>query len=324
MSKILKIIITAIFFIVIAFGIYFFLIPQSTNITSEIFLIKDTSEIAKVLIIQNSEKVTLSRTHSEGTWIVDNKYPANKKAIKMLFQTLTEAKINKPVLISENDSTVKYLQSEGKIIEIYTFDNKLIKKIIVGSYNKEYEGTYMMNVENNIPFIVNIPGVENNLNYRYNINALYWLKPEIFSYNPNEIKAIILKYPNNNAKSFRLEVFPDTAKIFNFQDNKYITNINLQKVGSYLSYFMNVKFASETTDTKKIRNKLLKEIPFADITVETGNNKIKNVKLFKIENDSTNNFDMNKLRAIINNQDVVIVKYYDFDLILKDINYFAN
>ncbi len=324
MSKILKIIITSVFFIVIAFGIYFFLIPQSKNITSEIFLIKDTSEIAKIFITQNSEKVTLSRTHPGGAWIVDNKYPANKKAIKKLYQTLTEAKINKPVLISENDSAVKYLQSKGKKIEFYNFDNEIIKKIIIGSYNKEYEGTYMMNIKNNTPFIVNIPGVENNLNYRYNINAEYWLEPDIFSYNPNEIKEIILKYPNNNAKSFRLEVFPDTVRIFSFQDNKYIPNINLHKAGSYLSYFMNVKFASETSDTEEVKNNLRKEIPFAEITVINNNNKIKNVKLFKIKNDSTGNFDMNKLRAIINNQDVVIVKYYDFDLILKDINYFTN
>ncbi|RLD52013.1 MAG: hypothetical protein DRI94_04375 [Bacteroidetes bacterium] len=325
MNKTQKITISFFFLLIVSVGLYYFFKSDNKNMTSELFIVKDTADIAKIIISQDSGKVILTRNKKLHHWTVDNKYPGNKKAIKKLYQTLTEVRISKPVLHSKKDSLIKNIQNNGKKIEIYNSDNQLIKKIMVGSFQKQLEGTYLYNPKEKSIFIVNIPGLENDLNYRYNINPVYWLKPEIFSYRPNDIKEIVLNYPEKPSKSFKLKILKDTAYLYLLSNNVPVKNLNLLKVGSYLSYFMNVKFASETTDTEKLRNKLLNKIPYAEIRVTDINQHTKNIKLFQIINESeSGKFDLNKLHALINDKDVVIVKYVDFDLILKDIYYFVN
>ena len=325
MNKTQKITISFFFLLIVSVGLYYFFKSDNKNMTSELFIVKDTADIAKIIISQDSGKVILTRNKELHNWIVDNKYPGNKKAIKKLYQTLTEVRISKPVLHSKKDSLIKNIQNNGKKIEIYNSDNQLIKKIMVGSFQKQLEGTYLYNPKEKSIFIVNIPGLENDLNYRYNINPVYWLKPEIFSYRPNDIKEIVLNYPEKPSKSFKLKILKDTAYLNHLSNNATVKNLNLLKVGSYLSYFLNVKFASETNDTEKLRNKLLNKIPYAEITVIDINQHTKNIKLFQIKSGSEfGKYDLNKLHALINDKDVVIVKYVDFDLILKDIYYFVN
>ena len=325
MNKTQKITISFFFLLIVFVGLYYFFKTDNKNLTSELFIVKDTADIAKIIISQDSGKVILTRNKELHHWTVDNKYPGNKKALKKLYQTLTEVRISKPVLHSKKDSLIKNIQIKGKKVEIYNSDNQLIKKIMVGSFQKQLEGTYLYNPKEKSIFLVNIPGLENNLNDRYNINPVYWLKPEIFSYRPNDIKEIVLNYPEKPSKSFQLRIMKDTAYLYHLSNNVPVKNLNLLKVGSYLSYFMNVKFASETTNTEKLRNKLINKMPYAEITVLDINKHTKNIKLFQIKNDSeSGKYDLNKLHALINDKDVVIVKYVDFDLILKDINYFVN
>lgn len=321
MSKGVKIVIVAAFLTVMVFGTVTFFNFKNENITSELFTVKDTSDISKIVITQQGKKVKI--TKDDNSWTVDDKYPANKKAIKKSFLCLTESKISKPVVKAKEDSIISEIKNNGKIVTIYNSDNKLIKKLFIGSYLKN-EGTYMMNPAVRTPFIVNVPGVVNDLNYRYNINPVYWLNPLIFSYKPDNIKEISVHYADSLKHSFKLEIFPDKAKLIDLSDNVPIPDINLKKVGSYLSYFMNVKFSSETNDTEKLKNDLLQTVPLAEITVKDINDITKNVKLYKIKHSETGDFDLNKLYAIINNEDIVIVKYIDFDLILKDIKYFQK
>lgn len=306
-------------------GLFFFLYPKKSNLTSELFTVKDTSKLTKIIISQDTLKVILSKNKTQGTWTVNNKYPANKKSIKKLFQTLSFSKISKPVSSSKTDSVLQSLQNNAKKIEIYNSDNEMIKELKIANYNKYLGGTYMLNSEFNTPFIVNIPGVENDLSYRYNINSSYWMERVIFSYRPNDIKKITLKYPGNLSKSFNLSVFEDSAQIYNLQNKKLLSEIDLHKVGSYLSYFMNVNFSDETFNTKILTKQLKSQKPLAVLIVTDNNNLSRFVKLYKKSNrNEKNGYDLNYLYALINNNDVVIVKYVDFDLILKDINYFAN
>jgi len=325
MSKNIKIVISFFLILIISYGLFFFFKPESKKTTSELFIIKDTADISKVSISQDSVMVIISRNKNSKNWTVDNKYPANNQAVKKLFQTLTEVKISKPVLNSKKDSLIKNIENNGKIIKVYNFNNELIKEIKTGNYMKKLEGTYMYNPKANSIFIVNIPGLENDLNYRYNMNPVYWLKSEIFSYHPNDIKEISVNYPDAVSRSFKLTILKDTANLIYLSDNKHVKTLNLNKVGSYLSYFMNVKFSSETSNTQEIRKELLKRTPYSEITVTDINQQTKNIKLFKIKTkNEPDGYDLNKLHALINNNDVVIVKYVDFDLILKDINYFTN
>jgi hypothetical protein len=102
-----------------------------------------------------------------------------------------------------------------------------------------------------------------------------------------------------------------------------IKQIDKKKVGSYLSYFMNVKFSSILNLQKESIDSIFSVEPDYTIRVEDIYNRIKNVdlKLIRDSSDKTT-YDLNNVYAIINNEDLVKVKFIEIDLLLKDIDYF--
>ncbi len=122
-----------------------------------------------------------------------------------MIQALSEIKIHTPVKKEIKDSVIKDIEKTAKEIIVFNHKNKILKNWKIGRYDKNIEGTYIMAKNNENPFVVNIPGLENNLHNRYNINTLYWINPELFSYQPHEIKELSIKNTFNTNKSFKFK-----------------------------------------------------------------------------------------------------------------------
>lgn len=286
-----------------------------------LFAVKDTSDIAFVKLTDGENAVILQKQASN-EWIVNQKYPANKKAIFKLMQCLTETKVEKPVPKNTMDSVIKSKDSFKKI-ELFNKRNKIIKSWLLGPYNKQLNGTIILQSESDKAYIVNIPGLVNNLHYRYESNSIYWIKSEIFSYQPHEIKSISVNYHNNKKKSFKISISKEDVSIHTENDILMNKQIDKKKVGSYLSYFMNVKFSSILNLQKESIDSIFSVEPDYTIRVEDIYNRIKNVDLKLIRNsDNKTTYDLNNVYAIINNEDLVKVKFIEIDLLLKDIDYF--
>ncbi len=304
---------------------WFIFFNNSTEDLSEMFIIKDTSVVFEVSISNDVKNVNIKKINKSNKWYVNDKYEANEKSVKRLIQALKEVKINRPVKKEKLDSVITTLEEKGTAVYIFDKKGNKIKSWIIGAYKESAKGTYMMDTENKQAFIVNIPGLENDLNYRYNINSIYWIKTELFSYQPSEIKEIEIIYNNTPSKSFRLVIENDKVQLFSHKSKIQLEGINYNNVGSYLSYFMNVKFSSFYDFKNEERDSLLNAAPEYIIILKDTYNITKNVKLFLIKDmKDPNKFNLNKMNAVINNEDPVIVKYYDIDLILKDIEYFIN
>ena len=305
--------------------VWFIFFNKSGEDTSEMFIIKDTSDVYQISIKKDMQIVNVKKIKNSNKWFVNDKYEANDKSVKRLMQALKEVKINRPVKKEKLDSVLNVLNEKGTSVQIYDKNDNILKNWLIGPYEEPANGTYMMSKDLKQPFIVNIPGLENDLNKRYNINSIYWIKAELFSYQPADIKRIELLYNNELSKSFKLEIDNDKAELFSLNPETQLQNINYNKVGSYLSYFMNVKFSSFYNLKNKKKDSLLNTGPEYTIILKDKYDNTKNVKLFLIKDtEYPNKFDINKMNAVINDEDLVVVKYYDIDLILKDISYFIN
>jgi len=292
---------------------------------SDMFTIKNISEVSTVTIKNNTKSITIRKIENTNNWFVNDKYEANKKSIKKLIQALTEVQISNPVLKKNIDSVKVFINNSAKKIIVLNKKNDTLKTIYISEYNTKKEGTYALSDNYDLPYIISIPGLEKDLNQRYNLNPLYWINPEIFTYQPHEIKTIEIKFSNKEKVSYRIEIEKDTPKIFSYNEQKYQNDININKVGSYLSYFMNVKFSDFNTLIDEKRDSLKNSKADYSIFIKDIYNITKEVDFYKIKVSETNEeFDLNKLYAIINKEDIVIVKYFDIDLILKDISYFKN
>jgi len=292
---------------------------------SDMFVIKDISEVNTIVIKNNTKSITINKKENTDNWLINEKYEANKESIKKLIQALTEVKINNPVLKRNIDSVKNSIKNSAKTIIILNDKNKALKTIYIANYENNIDGTFALSDSNELPYIISIPGLEKDLNQRYNLHPLYWINPEIFTYQPHEINEIEIKYSNKEKASYRIEVKKDAPKIFSYKKQKYEDSININKLGSYLSYFMNVKFSDFNTLIDKKSDSLKNSKPDYSIFVKDIYNRTKEVELYKIKvSETPEKYDFNKLYAIINKEDIVIVKYYDIDLILKDIKYFKK
>ncbi len=296
-----------------------------THELSDMFTIEDISEVSTIVIKNNEKNITIKKKENTNDWFINNKYEANKKSIKKLMQALTEVKISNPVLKKNIDSVKKSITNSAKTITILNNKNETLKKIYIADYDTNKEGTYALSENNDLPYIISIPGLEKDLNQRYNLHPLYWINPEIFTYQPHEIKEIEIKYSNKEKTSYRIELEEDAQKIFSYKENQYEDEININKVGSYLSYFMNVKFSDFNTLIDEKYDSLKNSEADYSIFVKDIYDRTKEVELYRIiVSENPLEYDFNKLYAIINKEDIIIVKYFDIDLILKDIKYFKK
>lgn len=312
-------------FFAILLPIYFIIFRNKDDEVkiSNNFIINDFSEVASVIIKKGAKIISLKKKENTENWDINNKYEVNKKAIKKLKQALTETKINKPVPKEIIDSVLNAIHSKGKEVSIFNNKKEKIKILYISDYDNINKATYAITNKEKTPYIISIPGLEDDLNQRYNSHSLYWINPEIFTYKPHEIKEIQILYSNKNKTSYKIEVEKDAPKIFIINENKYMQNVNISKVGSFLSYFMNVKFSEFNTLSKEKIDSLKSTVANFTIVVNDIYGVSKKVELYKIKiSDNPTKYDFNKLYAIINNEDIVVVKYFDIDLILKDITYF--
>lgn len=312
-------------FFAILLPIYFIIFRNKDDEVkiSNNFIINDFSEVDSVIIKKDAKIISLKKKENTENWYINNKYEVNKKAIKKLKQALTETKINKPVPKEIIDSVLNAIHSKGKEVNIFNIKKEKIKTLYISDYDNINKATYAITNKEKTPYIISIPGLEDDLNQRYNSHSLYWINPEIFTYKPHEIKEIQILYSNKNKTSYKIEVEKDAPKIFIINENKYMQNVNISKVGSYLSYFMNVKFSEFNTLSKEKIDSLKSTVANFTIVVNDIYGVSKKVELYKIKTSyNPTKYDFNKLYAIINNEDIVVVKYFDIDLILKDITYF--
>jgi len=310
----------------ILFLVYYFLLKNdNTNELSNKFSVTDISIINLISIENKNKTIKLKKKKNTKVWLINNKYEANKKAIKKLLQALSNVKINKPVAKEKIDSINYIIKKYSKKITAYNNNNEIIKTFYISDYDKLNKQTYALANKNDVPYIVSIPGLENNINKRYSIYPLYWIEPEIFKYQPNEITKIKVIFFNKNRISYSIEIEESEPKMFSYKEKKLIKNINKNKILNYLSYFMNVKFSDFNVLNKEKSDSLKNTEADFTIFVEDIYKTTKKVELYKIKiPEKPVKYDFNKLYAIINNEDIVVVKYFDIDLILKDIEYFTE
>lgn len=311
-------------FFAILVPLYFVIFNNKEDDISNIFILKNLSEVKFIIIKKDAKTISLKKKDTNN-WYINNKYEVNKTALKKLKQALSETKVNKPVPKELIDSITNILNTKAKTISIYNENNEIIKTLHISEYDELNKVTYANTDKEKTPYIISIPGLEKDLNQRYNLYSLYWINPEIFTYKPHEITEIEVVYSDKEKKSYKIEVKKDNPKVLSLNDEKYLQNVNINKVGSYFSYFMNINFSDFNTLNDAKSDSLKAAKPDFTIIVNDIYNVSKKVELYKIKvSDNPTKYDFNKLYAIINKEDIVIVKYFDFDLILKDISYFKN
>jgi len=289
------------------------------------FILNDTTQISKIAIYTLTDTSVFIK--SENKWLVNNKFTPLPKALYYIFRIAQNVDIKVPVAKEKSDSIINSINKKNKNIVFYNENGEVIKSWQIGDFNEEQDATFAIANNTDKVYLVNVPGIINDLDKNIPAEEYYWISAYIFDYKPHEIAKIEVSYPLNISKSFVLEINKDGTNIVTSNNMKYMNEeLESKAIGAYISYFSAVKFDSFLNNfTKAKKDSLLKQKAFCIINVTDINNKKQSLKgYFRQNPENTSKQDINTYNAVINNKEFVTVNYFDTDLLMKTAEYFKT
>lgn len=297
------------------------------------FAVKDTGSITKIFIAnKNNQSVTLTRV-SKGRWMVNNHYIARPDCINTLLYTINMVTVKNIIDPRSWNTVIKNLSAVAIKVEIYEGD-KRVKVYYVGQETADELGTYMLlanaRTEENYkqPYVTYIPGFDGYLTTRYFIKEEDWRDRTIFQYYPYDLKSVSVEYPGADS-SFRITIAgKNQFMLDNPITNQKARSFDTTAIKQYLTYYQSVSW-EVTAPTIKM-DSIINSPPYAVIRVEDAKGKVTILKLFhrkaSVEQQQKYGidykYDPDRLFALINNKDFVLVQFFVFGKILQPVSYF--
>jgi len=297
------------------------------------FSVKDTGSITKIFIAnKNNQSVTLTRV-SKGKWMVNNHYVVRPDCINTLLYTINMVTVKSIIDPHSWYTVIKNLSAVAIKVEIYEGDDR-VKVYYVGQETADELGTYMLmansKTEENYkqPYITYIPGFDGYLTSRFFIKEEDWRDRTIFQYFPYDLKTITMEYPGADS-SFRITIAgKNQFMLDNPRTNQRARSFDTIAVKQYLTYYQSVSWEVTAPLTKM--DSIIHSPPCAVIRVEDVQGKVTTLKLFhrlateqQQEKYGINyTYDPDRLFALVNDKDFVLVQFFVFGKILQPVSYF--
>jgi hypothetical protein len=315
--------------IVIA-GIYYFSNSKgSLNLRNASFAVESLNNITKIQISTPDEKLVLKKEFDH--WKVNNKYRATKKSVENFKMAINRIDVLAPVSKVEKEQVKSILKTNGVLVEVFK-KNRTLKKYYVSKPEMNNSKTYMMMYKSLEPFIIQIPSFKGVVADLFIIDENYWRDKTIFNYVPQNIKNIVVEYPENIFKSFRVINYNDgTFAIQSLNDDTFVKEFNVDKVARYFTYFQRIVFEDVVENLNQTMvDSVLRTKPFNIITVEDIQGNINKISIYRKPSEKESDefgqkvpFDYDRAYATFNNNnELIIIQYYIFDPLFKEIDYF--
>ena len=308
--------------------------------------IEDVAAVTRIYMAdkQNNE-VLLTRT-ADSTWVVDNTYPANQPMVDLLLETMNTMRIRQQVNRNAIPNVVKDISAHGIKVEVYArkplvsiFGLKLFtrdRRIVtyyVGRETQDMMASYMYRDGDKVPYIIHIPGFRGFLTPRFVTEPLKWRSHSIVDLDVNAIARIQLEIPSTPEEGF---VVLNNGAGFDFETAAgRAPRFDTARVAQLLSSFTWLNFDEFASIVPNSNDSSLVGAPRTILTItDTAGHETELRTYIKYYNpddieavpDTTmyNTFDLDRLYAIINRTDTVLIQYYVFDKILQPASYFLG
>ena len=295
------------------------------------FSFADTASVTKIFIADmRGNQVLLKR--NKGFWNVNEKYQATQHNVNNLLETVKLMTVKAPVATARYDKTIRDLSTVGVKVELYTTGNTPTKVIYVGTPNQTHTGTYMMVEGSDLPYLVHIEGFNGFLSPRFSTHENDWRTKNVFKYNPKDIAEVRLSFPGQPAKGFVIKQTIDG--IVSLYNNALVpvegwdTNV----VYDYLERYRSVNFEMwEETKEPIFIDSVSTSTPLEIYTVTDRSGNTTTVKtLLKplksgldIEGNPIDH-DQDRMYALMNEKEFMIIQYFVFDPLNYELKYFYN
>ncbi len=285
------------------------------------FNVDDEKEITKIELSDESHKVVLEKKGEE--WLLNGKAETRKSSVLFIIRIIKEMRIKSPVSPEKFDAEIIRKGIGPVTVKVSGRSGKLRSYLVYKTSSNIY-GNIMKRGERSKPFIVSVPGFEDNIGSAFITNELFWQPFTVFNLLPSEIA--YLRFENYSDSSSSFSISHEGNNISLLDNEKVLAGWDTSLVKRYLTYFTWIpfeKWAFELTQQEKLD--IESGSPLAKITVtgHSGNNTI--LTLWEKTGNSAGiiSKDTDRLWGKTNHQsEIFILRYFDIDPILKRRSYF--
>lgn len=313
--------------------------------------IEDISSITKLYLAdKENNEVTLIR-EADSTWTVDGTYLASQPMVDLLLETLNTMRIRQQVNKNAIPNAIKDIAAHGIKVEVYQrvpFINwfggklklftreRLTTTYYVGRETQDMMASFMFRKGDEVPYIIHIPGFRGFLTPRFVTEPLKWRSHTIVDLNVRDIERIELEIPEQQEESFAIVRDGEGFAMEMLQSHQRVNGFDTARVAQMLSSFtwLNFdEFAAIVPNT--FADSCVSGVPRTILRIiDTKGNQSEVKTYIKYNNpddikampdpEMYETFDLNRLYAIVNQKDTVLIQYYVFDNILQPASYFLG
>ncbi len=310
--------------------------------------IEDTSTITRIFLADKQDGEVLLTRVGDSTWMVDNDYLANQPMVKLFLETLNTMRIRQQVNRNAVPTVIKHLAAKGIKVEVYQrvplidwfggklrlfTREKLTCTYYVGSETKDMLGSYMFREGDKVPCVIYIPGFRGFLTPRFVTDPLKWRSHTIVDLDANAIERIELEIPADQSESFAVV---NNGAGFDFMvGGSKVPAFDTLRVAALISSFTWLNFDEFASIVPNSNDSSLVGMPRTILRITDTAGTTREVRTYiKYTNPDDmaivpddgmyETFDVNRLYAIVDNTDTVLIQYHVFDNILQPARYFLG
>ena len=336
---------------VAALVVYLVMSPNHTNDNDfHIEAAAQPGAVSRIFMADKENHQMLLTYQSDSLWLVDNKYPANQPKIDMLLETLAEMRVRNNVNRAAVENVTSMIAAKSVKVEVYYDDYRInlfkgkirfwrhekCRVFYVGHDTLDMMSTYMYAEGDELPRVIYIPGFRGCLSPRFVVDPLAWRSHSIVDLPVQRIAKVELTIPSMPSESFAV-VREGEGFVFNLLNPPMRVNgFDTARVAQLLSSFVNLNFDEFARAVPKVvLDTTFSQQPRTILRVTDVDGNVNEVKTYiKYTNpddiynmpDTTmyDVFDINRLYAVVDSKDTVLIQYYIFDNILQPASFFLG
>ena len=316
------------------------------------FHIEDTSTITKIYLVDKLDNhALLTRVENDTTWLVDEQYEASQPLVRSLLETLNTMRIRHRVNKAAAKNEIKLLAGKSTKVEIYQMvyridwfhhkwqwfpHEKLTNTYYIGHETQDLLGTVMLREGDKWPVVIHIPGFRGFVGPQFITNPLLWRSHRIVDLPISKIERIELEIPAVPEESFAICREGEGFYMEMLENHQRVEGFDTARVAQFLSSFTNLNFDEYAAAVPKTELDTTFSKPPRTILrikdTEGNEHVLKTYLKYNNPDDAINMpdpemyevFDLNRLYAVLDDKDTVLIQYFVFDNILQQASFFRG
>ena len=308
--------------------------------------------VSRIYMADKENHQVLLSYENDSLWLVDGKYPASGKMVEMLLETLSDMRIRSRVNMAAAPNVTKQLAAKSVKVEVYyrhyrinwfkgrlrLFPHEKRDVIYVGHDTQDMMATYMYKEGEEVPSVVYMPGFRGCLSPRFVVDPYAWRSHSIVDLPVQQIASVELFIPSSPDESFVVEREGEgfVLRVGAPSARRTVEGFDTVRVAQLLSSFVRLNFDEYARAVPQVElDTTFAGDPRTVLRVTSTDGVTHELKTYiKYTNpddllampDTTmyQVFDLDRLYAIVDSKDTVLIQYYVFDNILQPASFFMG